>query len=234
MSVDWSKYPPLPEAPKLPEWRDTPEREAYWAELCEAGVGVWGCWIPSVLWILFSAAIILKFCYFRHVAGWAIATQIMIGCFVGLLCVYIPWTIFNCIFSWIAKRKISRKYGFSMSKLNRPDISKEIGEALSLRPDFDEAEFGKYWQSEEQIKTALNILKMTDSWYMHKKMLYPNDPLLMLFYGRQGCSRKEKMIDPDYFFEDVFLGYDIENFELIDNDTTLAELVECCMNINGN
>ena len=42
------------------------------------------------------------------------------------------------------------------------------------------------------------------------------------------------MIDPDYFFEDVFLGYDIENFELIDNDTTLAELVECCMNINGN
>ena len=30
MSVDWSKYPPLPKPPKLPEWRDTPEHEAYW------------------------------------------------------------------------------------------------------------------------------------------------------------------------------------------------------------
>ena len=33
MSVDWSKYPPLPKPPKLPEWRDTPEHEAYWEEV---------------------------------------------------------------------------------------------------------------------------------------------------------------------------------------------------------
>ena len=33
MSVDWSKYPTLPQAPELPEWRDTPEHEAYWKEV---------------------------------------------------------------------------------------------------------------------------------------------------------------------------------------------------------
>ena len=34
MSADWSKYPLLPNPPQLPQWRDTPEREAYWAEVC--------------------------------------------------------------------------------------------------------------------------------------------------------------------------------------------------------
>ena len=34
MSADWSKYPLLPKPPQLPPWRDTPEREAYWAEVC--------------------------------------------------------------------------------------------------------------------------------------------------------------------------------------------------------
>ena len=32
MKIDWAKYPPLPEPPRLPAWRDTPEREAYWDE----------------------------------------------------------------------------------------------------------------------------------------------------------------------------------------------------------
>ena len=35
MSVDWTKYPSLPEPPELPSWRDTPEREAYWEELTD-------------------------------------------------------------------------------------------------------------------------------------------------------------------------------------------------------
>ncbi len=49
MSVDWTKYPPLPKPPKLPEWRDTPEHEAYWEEveeirpLCKTNGAVAGC-----------------------------------------------------------------------------------------------------------------------------------------------------------------------------------------------
>ena len=46
MSVDWSKYPPLPKPPKLPEWRDTPEHEAYWEEVEEIRTPLqnkWGC-----------------------------------------------------------------------------------------------------------------------------------------------------------------------------------------------
>ena len=32
MTIDWTQYPGLPEPPAVPEWRDTPEREAYWRE----------------------------------------------------------------------------------------------------------------------------------------------------------------------------------------------------------
>ena len=56
MSVDWSKYPTLPQAPELPEWRDTPEHEAYWKEVDAIKTPVenekilWG-WF--VLWMVF-------------------------------------------------------------------------------------------------------------------------------------------------------------------------------------
>ena len=59
MSVDWSKYPPLPKPPKLPDWRDTPEHEAYWEEVEEIRTPLqnkWGCGGMFALWIL-SAAI---------------------------------------------------------------------------------------------------------------------------------------------------------------------------------
>ncbi len=59
MSVDWSKYPPLPKPPKLPEWRDTPEHEAYWEEVEEIRTPLqnkWGCGGMFALWVL-SAAI---------------------------------------------------------------------------------------------------------------------------------------------------------------------------------
>ena len=45
-TIDWTKYPDLPEPPTVPEWRDTPEREAYWREyknlpdLCDCKVGI--------------------------------------------------------------------------------------------------------------------------------------------------------------------------------------------------
>ena len=59
MSVDWSKYPPLPKPPKLPEWRDKPEHEAYWEDVEEIRTPLqnkWGCGGMFALWIL-SAAI---------------------------------------------------------------------------------------------------------------------------------------------------------------------------------
>ena len=52
MSVDWTKYPPLPEPPVLPPYRDTPEREAYWKELTDFEP------IPRFGYIIFAAGLI--------------------------------------------------------------------------------------------------------------------------------------------------------------------------------
>jgi hypothetical protein len=68
----------------------------------------------------------------------------------------------------VEKHKISKRYGFSLRNLNRPDLSREIGEVLSRHPDFDKAEFRKYWQNEEQAKDALKILKIAKN-----KALFP-------------------------------------------------------------
>jgi hypothetical protein len=61
-------------------------------------------------------------------------------------------------------------------------------------------------------------------------MLYPNDPLLLLFYGREVRQGKEKMIGtPEYFFVDLEDDIDFyyENWDAIScGTTTFAELVE--------
>ena len=125
MSVDWSKYPPLPKPPKLPEWRDTPEHEAYWEEVEEIRTPLqnkWGCGGMLALWIL-SAAI---FNHWLWGNNWDdIFARIITGWTIGLFIAFVLWVICHKIFYQIAKRKISRKYGFSLKKLNRPDISKE-------------------------------------------------------------------------------------------------------------
>ena len=184
MSVDWSRYPTLPQAPELPEWRDTPEHEAYWEEVEEIRTPLqnkWGCGGMLALWVL-SAKIFNHWLW----GNWDdISARLITGGTIGLYIAFVLWGICHKIFYHIAKRKISRKYGFSLKKLNRPDISKEIGEVLAARPDFDLAEFCKYWQNAGQAISACGILEATKKyWCLHKKMLYPNDPLLLLFYGR--------------------------------------------------
>ena len=246
MSVDWSKYPPLPKPPKLPEWRDTPEHEAYWAEVEEIRTPLqnkWGCGGMLALWVL-SAKIFNHWLW----GNWDdISARLITGCTIGLFITFVLWGICHKIFYHIAKRKISRKYGFSLKKLNRPDISKEIGEVLAARPDFDLAEFCKYWQNAGQAISACCILEATKRyWYLHKKMLYPNDPLLLLFYGRHWrifCQwrwgvGKEKMIEPDieFYLDCVWCYLDVfdrdrfyeESKIFYSKSTTIAEFLEIC------
>ncbi|MBE6391002.1 MAG: hypothetical protein E7042_02205 [Lentisphaerae bacterium] len=229
MSSDWSKYPLLPKPPQLPQWRDTPEREAYWAEVCAIETPAEkksGCFTAVFLWIVFTA-VLLSFVHqydFWTICGSAIAT---------LVFVWIVWYLFFRVCFCILKRKISKKYGFSIRKLNRPDLSSEIAAVLITRPDFSETEFRKYWQNPEQAAIAEKILKIANqSWYLHKKMLYPNDPLLLLFYGRAWRWGKEKMIAaPEEFFIDVedSLNFFEENWDAISTETTtLSEIVEYC------
>lgn len=235
MSSDWSKYPLLPKPPQLPQWRDTPEREAYWAEVCAIETPAEkksGCFIAVFLWIVFTAFFLsfVRQYDFGTICGSAISTLVIVG---------IVWHIFFWICFCILKRKISKKYGFSIRKLNRPDLSSEIAAVLITRPDFSETEFRKYWQNPEQAAIAEKILKIANqSWYLHKKMLYPNDPLLLLFYGREWRFGKEKMITaPEEFFIDI--EYDLEFFEenweeISLGTTTFADIVEHCKLNNSN
>ena len=246
MSVDWSKYPPLPKPPKLPEWRDTPEHEAYWEEVEEIRTPLqtkWGCGGLFALWVL-SAKIFNHWLW----GNWDdISARIITGCTIGLFIAFVLWVICHMIFYWIAKHKISQRYGFSMRKLNRPDISKEIGDVLAERPDFNEADFCKYWQDEDQARAATSVLVSTRNyWCLHKKMLYPNDPLLLLFYGRRWrifCQwrwgvGKEKMIEPDieFYLDCVWRyldGFDSDRFYeeskiFYSKSTTFAEFLEIC------
>ena len=202
MSIDWSKYPSLPPAPQLPEWRDTPEHEAYWLEVCSIKTPAdkkSGCLAGIILWLVLTA--VSCFLFFQQYDFWNISAVAVIT----LMYAWIIWYIFFWIWAGVLKRKISKKYGFSMRKLNRPDLSKEIKEILMQRSDFNETDFRKYWQTEKQADIACQILETANcSWYLHKKMLYPNDPLLLLFYGRQWKWGKEKMITaPEEFFIDI-------------------------------
>ena len=237
MNTDWSKYPALPEPPKLPEWRDTPEHEAYWNEVCAIKTPAEkksGCIAGVILWGVFIAIFLfhVRQYDFWNICGIAILT---------LAPVWIVWYIFFWIWFGILKRKISKKYGFSIRKLNRLDLTPEIRAVLAGRPDFSENEFRQYWQDAGQAGIAEDILKVVNrSWYLHKKMLYPNDPLLLLFYGREVRLGKEKMIGtPEYFFLDLEDDIDFfyENWDAIEffyenwdaiscGTTTFAELVE--------
>lgn len=230
MCVDWSIYPPLPEAPALPEWRDTPEHEAYWKEIESITTPLDNDKIILVwfgLGVLFSLLFIWLFWFGEN----AVMASIFAGTIVGFILAEVPWVVCRKIFYHIAKHKISKLYGFTLKKLNRPDISKEIGEVLSSRPDFDEENFRKYWPAETGLECdALSLLEIARTeWRLHKKMLYPNDPLLLLFYGRTHKFGKEKIIEDTYsFFESVAFEFDIYDFSGIDNASTLAEFVEFC------
>ena len=69
-------------------------------------------------------------------------------------------------------------------------------------------------------------------------MLYPHDPLLLLFYGREWRWGKNKMLtDPEEFFIDIEIDSDFfeENLDAIsERTTTFAEIVEHCQLNNSN
>ena len=93
---------------------------------------------------------------------------------------------------------------------------------LSARPDFDEAEFRKYWPAAELADIALEIRQWgRETWALPDKMLYPNDSLI-LFY-------EQKIIGDDEDYEDHFLELGVLLEEIYDYDLTFAELAELAL-----
>ena len=212
MSVDWTKYPSLPEPPELPSWRDTPEREAYWKEMVDfEPMSRYGyvIYVAALVAVLAGAYLAWGTTYCSLGNGLCAAGgQILIVILLALFARRLYWRI-----------RLLKKYGFFMLKLRRPDLSRTVTAILSARPDFDEAEFRKYWPSPELAGIALEIRQwVRETWALPDKMLYPNDSLI-LFY-------EQKIIGDDEDYEDHFLESGVLLEEIYDYDLTFAELAE--------
>ena len=232
MKTDWSGYHSLPEVPNLPRWRDTPEREAYWKELAENCCSSrYGC-LFLILSYLIAAA------FFLTCSGeWKFSTiaEILLG--AALFCAIVCSCLFTAVRTFIWKWRLARKYGFYMHRLKRPDLSPEIKTILADRPDFRSEDFRRLWPSDELADVAETLLKLASRhWYSSGRMLYPNDPLLLLFYGRKFRWGKPQMLTGyegvGEFIEDVEDQFQFreENWGNLEFDEfTLAELAEACL-----
>ena len=212
MSVDWTQYPPLPEPPELPSWRDTPEREAYWKEMVDFEPMFrygYAIYVAALIAVLAGACLSWGTAYCSLGNGLCAAGgQILIVILLALFVRRLYWRI-----------RLLKKYGFYLWKLRRPDLSRTVTAILSARPDFDEAEFRKYWPAAELADIALEIRQwVRETWALPDKMLYPNDSLI-LFYER-------KRIGDDEDYEDHFLESGVLLEEIYDYDLTFAELAE--------
>ena len=233
MKTDWSDYPPLPEPPDLPRWRDTPEREAYWNELmtetCRTSRS--GC-----LFLLLSYVIAAAF--FLTCSGeWKFSTVTGILLGAALFCAMVCCYLFSAVRTFIWKCRLARKYGFYMHRLKRTDLSAEIKKILTDRPDFSREDFRKYWTSDELADIAEAILKLASRhWYLSGRMLYPNDPVLFLFFGRKFRWGKQHMLTGyeglGEFIEDIedHFQFREENWENLEFDEfSFADLAEACL-----
>ena len=206
---------PWPEPPVLPEWRETPEREAYWRELKERTSFAAGKWKIWLLAFLLAASLEL---YFKpNIRIW-VALTVMLYLLFRLI-----WRMFWRIYLMFEYRTVP---------LRRRDISPAIARIMKKRPKFDEAEFVKYWPEPELAKTALRIVELArESWRPVGKMLYPNDPLPLFFYGTTGGLRRPRMIEPPQAFLDSLdleFAYSQEAGPRLDMDFSLADLVVIC------
>lgn len=237
MAVDWTKYPPLPESPEHLVWRDTPEREAYWSELYARTESGWlarnGC-LAYLLLLAVGVGIMSAELSGSH-ADWltkSLAVTLGAGLMAGLVLIAASW-----IGILILKLRLAAKYGFYMFRLRRPDLAPKIGEILAGRPDFDAVAFHDLWPSEECAQVAAELWKLrSKTWRSCGKMLYPNDQLLLFFYGKAAFwGRKAMILDSAIlmeFYEQVeeYFYLPFDRWDEIEFDTvTFAELVEMCV-----
>ncbi len=213
--IDWKKYPPLPEAPAFPQWRDTPKREAYFRELQEMDKKTKDCCA-----VFFISGIAVFIGLLVKMASRSIAGDIVLVCGLSLFLLGMSWRNV-CKLFW--RVKLALKYHIFPIKLKRPKISGAVTAIMIPRPRFDETEFRRYWASDEHADIALSIREWAmKHWAIPGKMLYPNDSVMLLFAHRKIGDAKDYekhfLVDPEYFF---------------DYDNTLAEIVELCFAVNS-
>ena len=228
VKIDWSKYPPLPEPPQLPAWRDAPEREAYWNE--RSGYSFREVPFGRSVWLsVFLTEAVLLYVFAHPLRDkWFYAALFALVFSLPVMAVYGVGARMMRI--W----KLNRKYGGYPGKERHPDLSPQIATLLAARPEYTEEEFRRLWPTEEHARIALFLMKNIDFYRRSpRKLLYPNDPLLLFLYGREWRWGKSKIcFPPDPFYEDAedVLRFPAEEWEKLDLDAvTLGEIVERCL-----
>ena len=235
MTIDWTKYPNLPDPPAVPKWRDSPEREAYWREirdlpdLCDRKAGFL---LLLALEALLTVGLLMNFplCECESVADLALFTMAI--ALLMLMPALFIWFAISRLLQLCQEFRIARKYGFFMVGLKRPNVSGEIKDILDARPAFDKQAFHALWPSEQHAQCAERPLEIaSEYWRLPGKMLYPNDPLLFFYFGKCFPWPRNRMVKPpEYFWEDLLQEFEnTEDFSNLDKDSTLAEMVECLL-----
>ena len=240
MTIDWSRYPGLPKPPVVPEWRDTPEREAYWREheaipdYCRRKTG-WLLLLALDVFLTLALLFILKQNYKEKMLfSDVLFSDIVISCLAIALEMLIPslliWFVIMRLLKLWRELILARKYGFWMLRLKRPDVSREIAAILEARPPFDRQAFIAMWPTPKNAECVARLLDIAlDYWKPIDRMLYPNDPVLFFFFGRSFPFRNPRMIEPpgDFWDDLVWNLHASKEIASIDKSSTLAELVEC-------
>ena len=161
MTINWTKYPNLPEPPVVPEWRDTPEREAYWQEykslpdLCDHKVGIL---LLLALDLLLTVGLMMNLTL-SEVEGMADLSLLIMGIALFMLmpslCI---WFAISRLLQLRQVFRLMRKHGFLMLRLNRPNVSRKIQRIFDERPSFDRQSFLAMWSSQQHAKSAERVL----------------------------------------------------------------------------
>ncbi len=232
MTIDWTKYPGLPEPPAAPEWRDTPEREAYWREykslpdFCGRKISIL-LLVALDLFLTIGLLMNLTLSEFKGVADLSLLIMgFALFMLMPSLCI---WFAISRLLQLRQVVRLVRKYGFFMLRLNRPNVSRKIQRIFEERPLFNHQAFGAMWPSPRHAQCAKRLLAIaSEYWRLPGKMLYPNDPLLFFFFGKTFPCGWNRMIEPSGdFWEDLLQEFNAtEEIAKLDNGSTLAELVE--------
>ncbi len=238
MTIDWTRYPGLPKTP-VPEWRDTPQREAFWREyegmprFCSRKTGFLILLILDLLLSVAVMPIVVPMLDGELECG---VQDLLVGFLLMAFEMLIPSIlllfIIYSLFQLYKLMCLGRKYGFVMMRLRRPNLSREIRAILEERPPFDKESFLAMWPSPQHAECAERLLALaSEYWRLMGKMLYPNDPLLFLFFGKTFPLWWNRMIEPPGdFWDDLIQEFTpSETIAAIDKGSTIAELVECLL-----
>ncbi len=213
MNIDWTKYPPLPEPPELPSWRDTPEREAYFEEYNQIRANIQPGYPHYILagFLVVCGTAVIKMYEYTDIGLWSMI------CVISLFLLVMIWEI--CC-NLLLRIKLFKKYHMFPLYLRRPKMAGIVANILQQRPFFNETEFKSYWPTRAHSNMALKIRKWVQKkWRLPDKMLYPNDSVILLY--------EHIIIDDKEDFGEFFYNVPTEDFFNYDN--TFADIVEICI-----